>query len=310
MNAQEEQRGHVVVGVDGSERGYAGVRYAAAEAQRRGVRLDIVHVTPGYLPVGPFLMIPDGSLQDFGSTVAGRAAHEATEEVPGLEVKSHVVPGNRVRELVDFSREAGLLILGARHLSAMDHVWTGATVTGVVCRASCPVAVIPAAWEAPATPHGRVVAGYKSSEHSAELFEDAFVVAEEMKAELVVLHAWKLEGVYDDVVGGRVEEKRWNGEQAARIEAAIADYRESFPDVRVRVRVVHDSPTRALVHASRTADRLILVKPAHLGYLHHLGPTARAVLRLAECPVEIVPPRPQPEVIPRLTLEQGGALVR
>jgi nucleotide-binding universal stress UspA family protein len=116
--------------------------------------------------------------------------------------------------------------------------------------------------------------------------------------------------VYDDVVGGRVEEKRWNGEQAARIEAAIADYRESFPDVRVRVRVVHDGPTRALVHASRTADRLILVKPAHLGYLHHLGPTARAVLRLAECPVEIVPPRRQPEVIAGLTVEQDGALVR
>lgn len=310
MNTQEAQRGHVVVGVDGSERGYAGVRYAAAEAQRRGVRLDIVHVTPGYLPVGPFLMIPDGSLEDFGSTVARRAAHEADDAVPGLDVTSHQVHGNRVRELVAFSRDAGLLILGARHLSAMDHVWTGATVTGVVSRASCPVAVIPADWEAPPAAHGRVVAGYKSSEHSAELFEDAFVVAEEMNAELVVLHAWKLDGVYDDVVAGRVEEKRWNGEQGARIEAELADYRESFPDVRVRVRVVHDVPTRALVHASRTADRLILVKPAHLGLLHHLGATARAVLRLAECPVEIVPRRRQPEVIAGLTLEQDGALVR
>jgi nucleotide-binding universal stress UspA family protein len=310
MNTQEQQRGHVVVGVDGSERGYAGVRYAAAEADRRGVRLDIVHVMPGYLPVGPFLMIPDGSLEDFGSTVAKRAAREASEEVPGLDVRSHLIHGNRVRELVAFSREAGLLILGARHLSAMDHVWTGATVTGVVSRASCPVAVIPADWEAPTAPHGRVVAGYKSTEHSAELFEDAFEVAEEMKAELVVLHAWKLEGVYDDVVAGRVEEKRWNGEQAAGIEAQLADYRESFPDVRVRVRVVHDGPTHALVHASRTADRLILVKPAHFGYLHHLGPTARAVLRLAECPVEIVPPRRQPEVIAGLTVEQDGALVR
>jgi nucleotide-binding universal stress UspA family protein len=310
MNTESEQRGHVVVGVDGSERGYAGVRYAAVEADRRGVRLDIVHVTPGYLPVGPFLMIPDGSLQDFGSTVAERAAREAVEEVPGLEVKSHLVPGNRVRELVDFSRDAGLLILGARHLSALDHIWTGATVTGVVSRASCPVAVIPVAWEAPDAPHGRVVAGYKSSQHSAELFEDAFEVADELKAELLVLHAWKLEGAYDDLVAGRLEEERWNGEQRARIEAELADYRESFPDVRVRVRVVHDVPTRALVHASRTADRLVLVKPAHLGYLHHLGATARAVLRLAECPVEIVPPRHQPEVIAGLTVEQGGALVR
>jgi nucleotide-binding universal stress UspA family protein len=310
MSTQEEQRGHVVVGVDGSERGYVGVRYAAAEADRRGVPLDIVHITPGYLPVGPFLMIPDGSLQDFGSTVAQRAECEARNAAPDVQVKAHLVPGNRVRELVDFSREAALLILGARHLSAMDHIWTGATVTGVVSRASCPVAVIPATWEPPPAPHRRVVAGYKASEHSAELFEDAFVVAEEMDAELVVLHAWRLEGVYDDVVAGRVEEQRWNGEQAARIEAVLADYRESFPDVRVRVRVLHDGPTHALVHASRSADRVILVKPAHLGYLHHLGPTARAVLRMSECPVEIVPPRRQPEVIAGLSVEQDGALVR
>jgi nucleotide-binding universal stress UspA family protein len=303
MSTQEEQRGHVVVGVDGSERGYVGVRYAAAEADRRGVPLDIVHITPGYLPVGPFLMIPDGSLQDFGSTVAQRAECEARNAAPDVQVKAHLVPGNRVRE-------AALLILGARHLSAMDHIWTGATVTGVVSRASCPVAVIPATWEPPPAPHRRVVAGYKASEHSAELFEDAFVVAEEMDAELVVLHAWRLEGVYDDVVAGRVEEQRWNGEQAARIEAVLADYRESFPDVRVRVRVLHDGPTHALVHASRSADRVILVKPAHLGYLHHLGPTARAVLRMSECPGEIVPPRRQPEVIAGLSVEQDGALVR
>jgi nucleotide-binding universal stress UspA family protein len=310
MGTQEQQRGHVVVGVDGSERGYAGVRYAAAEAARRGVLLDIVHVTPGYLPVGPFLMIPDGSLQDFGSSVAQRAEREAAEEVPDQAVRTHVIPGKRVHQLVEFSRDAALLVLSARHLTAMDHIWTGATVTGVVSRATCPVAVIPADWAAPPAPHGRVVAGYKSSEHSAELFEDAFEVAEEMKAELVVLHAWRLEGVYDDVVAGRVEEKRWNGEQRARIEAELAAYRESFPEVSAKVKVVHDGATRALVHASRSADRLVLVKPAHFGSLHHLGTTARAVLRLSECPVEIVPPRRQPEVIAGLSVERDGALVR
>ena len=63
MNAQPREHGTVVVGVDGSERGLAGVRYAAQEALRLGVRLDVVHVSPGYLPEGPLLLIPDGSLQ-------------------------------------------------------------------------------------------------------------------------------------------------------------------------------------------------------------------------------------------------------
>jgi len=302
--------GHVVVGADGSESGYTGVRYAAREAARRGVPLDVVHVVPGYLPVGPFLMIPEGALQSFGASVADCAARLASEEVPDLEVISHLVPGNRVRTLVRLSRQAGLLVLAARHLSPLDHLVVGATVTGVVSRAGCPVTVLPVGWEAPQAPHRRVVAGYKSPRHSAELFENAFALAESLRAELVVLHAWKIEGVYDDVVCDQVEETRWNAEERAVIEASLEGYRESFPDVRVRVTVVHDRPTHALVRASRTADRVVLVKPAHGGHLHHLGTTARAVLRTSMCPVEVVPTASEPEVIPGLTLEEGGDLVR
>lgn len=309
MNAQQS-RGHVVVGADGSERGYTGVRYAAEEATRRGVPLDVVHVIPGYLPVGPFLVIPEGSLQEFGSAIVDRAAHVATEQVPGLTVTRHLLSGNRVRELIAFSRDAALLVLAARHLSVLDHLMTGATVTAVVSRATCPVVVVPVDWKPPQTSHRRVVAGYKSSHHSAELFESAFPVAEELGAELVVLHAWKLEGVYDDVISGRVEEARWNAEERALIETSLTGYRESFPDVTVRVVVVHDRPTHALVHASRTADRVVLVKPAHGAPLHHLGTTARAVLRMSACPVEMVATEPDPEVIPGLSLEAEGRLVR
>lgn len=303
-------RGHVVVGTDGSESGYAGVRYAAEEAARREVPLDVVHVVPGYLPVGPFLMIPDGALQSFGASVADCASRAACEHVPGLDVTSHLVPGNRVRTLVRLSRKAGLLVLAARHLSPLDHLAVGSTVAGVVSRAACPVTVVPVGWEPPERPHRRVVAGYRSPRHSAELFEDAFAVADSLRAELVVLHAWRLEGVYDDVVCGRVEEDRWNAEERALIETTLEGYRETYPDVPVRIVVVHDRPVHALVRASRTADRLVLVKPAHGGYLHHLGTTARALLRTAACPVEVVPSAPEPEVISGLTLEEGGDLVR
>ncbi|WP_151082232.1 universal stress protein [Nocardioides cynanchi] len=309
MNAQQAS-GHVVVGADGSEQGYAGVQYAAVEAARRGVPLDVVHVIPGYVPVGPFLMIPEGSLQEFGTSVADRAALVAAGQEPGLRVAKHVLSGNRVRELIHFSEGACLLVLSARHLSVMEHLTTGSTVTAVVSRARCPVAVLPVGWQAPPTPHRRVVAGYKSSSHSAELFEDAFAVAEALDAELVVLHAWKLEGVYDDVVAGHVEEERWNTEERAMIETLLEDYRESYPDVPVRVVVVHDRPTHALVHASRTADRLVLVKPAHGARLHHLGATARAVLRMSSCPVELLATTERPEMVAGLTVEANGHMVR
>jgi nucleotide-binding universal stress UspA family protein len=309
MNA-EQAHGHVVVGADGSERGYVGVRYAAEEAARRGVPLDVVHVMPGYVPVGPFLMIPEGSLQEFGASVADRAAKMAVDQVPGISVTRHLLVGNRVRELLRFSWGADLLVLAARHLNVMEHLMTGATVTAVASRARCPVTVVPVDWHRPDSLRRRVVAGFKSSRHSAELFEDAFAVAEALEAELVVLHAWKLAGMYDDVISGRIEEKRWNAEERALIETHLAGYRETFPNVKVRVVVVHDRPAHALVHASRTADRLVLVKPAHGARLHHLGTTARAALRMSACPVEIVATEPEPDIVPGLSVEAGGHLVR
>ncbi len=299
----------MVVGVDGSERGYAGVRYAVQEASRWGVPLDVVNVIPGYLPVGPLLMIPDGSMQAFGGSVVERAAKLARELDPELEVVTHMRAGGRVHELAEFARQARLLVVGARHLTIAEHVWTGATVTGVVSRATCPVVVVPPTWE-PTEPRGRVVVGYKAPQHSVELFDEAFALADKLGSELVVLHAWKLPSAYDDLVAARVRTDGWNAEEAERIEKELSDCRAAYPDVVARVEVVHDRPVQALVEASRSADRVVLVKPIHGGYLHHLGSTARGVLRMSACPVEVVPPAAVPEPITGLTVEEGGALAR
>ncbi|MGA8246886.1 MAG: universal stress protein [Nocardioides sp.] len=309
MTAHDEQEGHVVVGVDGSERGYAGVRYAAREAHRAGVPLDVVNVIPGYLPVGPLLMVPDGSLQAFGGSVVERAAELAHEVVPEIDVVTHTLAGGRVHELVEFAREARLLVVGARHLTVAQHIWTGATVTGVVSRATCPVVVVPPTWE-PTEPCGRVVVGFKSPQHSVELFDEAFALADGLGADLVVVHAWKLPSAYDDMVAARVRADDWNAEEAERIDELLSDCRGAYPNVVARVEVVHDRPVQALVDASRGADRLVLVKPAHGSHLHHLGSTARGVLRMSACPVEVVPPVAVPEPVTGLTLEEGGALAR
>jgi len=292
-------RGHVLVGVDGSESGYAGVRFAAEEAARRGVPLDVVHVVPGYLPVGPFLMVPDGALQSYGACVTAHAARAAYDHAPGLEVVTHLLPGNRVRTLVRLSRRAGLLVLAARRVSPLDHLLVGATVTGVLNRAACQVAVVPAGWEAPVAPHRRVVAGYESPRHAAELFESAFSLAEGLEAELVVVHAWKVEGRYDELVGDRVQEDRWNAEERSVIERSLEGCRATFPGVPGRVVVVHDRPVASLVRASRAADRVVLVTRAHGGHLHHLGTTARAVLRTSACPVVVVPTEVGSELVTR-----------
>jgi nucleotide-binding universal stress UspA family protein len=112
------------------------------------------------------------------------------------------------------------------------------------------------------------------------------------------------------MIARRVSEAATNREQKQSIRDLIAPWQEGYPDVTVRVHVVHEYPVRALVEASREADRLILVKPLHGSLLHHLGRTARGVLRFAECPVVVVPAKPRDQLtMPPLELEEEGELV-
>jgi hypothetical protein len=112
------------------------------------------------------------------------------------------------------------------------------------------------------------------------------------------------------MIARRVSEAGANREQKDVIRDLLAPWQEAYPQVRVRVRVVHEYPVRALVESSREADRLVLVKPLHGSLVHHLGRTARGALRFAECPVQVVPAEPRGRLtMPPLELEEKGELV-
>lgn len=333
----------VVVGTDGSPAALHGVRWAAREARRLGTGLLVAHATPGYLPTGPVVpMIPDGSLREYGAELLQRGSAVAREEVPDLDVDVVLVEGGRVAGLVEVAREAALLVLGTEHRSLAERVWTGTTVTGVAARSRCPVVVVradgadgPDGPDSPDTPeahgaggveHGRIVVGWKAAAHARELLAAGFALARSRSAELVVVHAWKLAPYYDDVVSDRAGRAEWRARETELIEEVLGDFRERYPDVRIRVDVVHEQPAAALVAASASADRLLLVRPAHGGALHHLGPVARAVLREARCPVEVLAPSGPADQetdgaddardagaaapVPDLAVERDGALQR
>ena len=287
MVRREIPAGAVVVGVDGSTRGLAGVRFAAREARRLGVGLGIVSVVPGYLPVGPLPLVPEASLQGYARHALADATTAAHDEVPGIDVGCLLLTGGRVQELVRVGSEAVLLVLAGRDLDRLNRLLTGATVPGVASRASCPVVVLPPAWEPCGTAYRRVVVGLKNLGHAADLIEDGFARAEELGSELVVLHAWRFGGRYDELVAGTGEEVRWASDRVAELEMHLAGPRDRHPCVHAVVRVVHARPEVALVDASHEADRLLISRPAHGGLVHHLGGTGRAVLRTAACPVEV-----------------------
>lgn len=281
--------GRVVAATDGSPAGMIGVRYATREAARRGVSLELKHVVPAFLPVGTFPMVPDDSFQQYGREVLeqSRAAAQAVDPTVSVSTTLHI--GGRVASIVAHAHDAGVIVLGSHPLTGSERFWNGPTVPGVAARAACPVIAVPEEYDETKR-HGRVIVGVKRADHSAELLAGAFAVAKEQGAELLIVHAWKLPSGYDDLVSNQVAREEWREYEMALMEPDLARLRELYPEVSVQVEILHGLGSTALVDASAEADRLIISRPVHGGYFHHLGATARAILRDARCPVEVLPP--------------------
>jgi nucleotide-binding universal stress UspA family protein len=213
----------------------------------------------------------------------------ALAAVPGLDVSTTLLLGSRVDALVRHTREAALLTVGAPPHGLAERLWTGSTVTGTAARVHCPVVIVPPG-PVPARRQGRVVVGLKAVEHAEHLLGAAFAVARQTQADLDVVHAWRMLSSYDDVIARHSTTPEQVTETVRRIEDSMIDLRMAYPDVQVHVEVVHRQAAFALVERSEEADLLLISRPAHGGFVHYLGSTARAVIRDAACPIEVVPP--------------------
>lgn len=285
-------RTQIVVGVDGSEANHGALRYAAAEARTTGCGLTLVHVVPDHLPISPMVPLTPGELNETGTEILRAAEAQVREIDPGLSVECWLHHGTRAPELARAAAEARALVVGRDDHPLLERLLRGDTATGVAARATVPVVEVPAEWRRePGRTAPVVVVGVKEPAYASSLLSDAFEVAAERDATLVVLHAWKLPSGYDDVISSRVAVDESVRRSTLEIEELLREWRAAYPDVKVEVRVVHDHAGHALVRASRSADLVVLLRRAHgVPAATHLGGTARAVLRSAESPVRVVAP--------------------
>ena len=280
----------IVVGIDDTPASATGVKYAALEAQRLGAELDIVHATPGYGDLhGDVPLVDDQTLAAFGHKLLRDAEVLARSMAPNLSVRSALRSGGAVATLVESARGALMLVLGAERRSFVGRIWTGDVVGGAAARSHCPVVVVAPEWD-PGEERGRILVGVKSPGAARELLAAGLDLAHDCKAELVVMHAWKLMSGYDDIVANRADSDEYGRRVTSEIEPVINELRQAHPEVAVRIEVLHVQAAYALTRASADADRLLISRPEHGTVLHHLGPVARAVLHEARCPVEILPP--------------------
>lgn len=283
----------VVVGVDGSASSARAVRWAAREAGRRGVPLELVHVwtpvpvgVPHAAALGPY---EDGLIEQ-GNRWLADAAAAADEVAPGVETSSRLAGGSAAGQLIGRSAAADLVVLGSRGLGGFTGLVVGSIAVAVATHGHCPVVVVRGAGEDDPPEEGPVVVGVDGSPNSQAATELAFQAADARDAPLVAVRAWSDAPMATTWAPATA----WEPIQAAELEQLdewLAPYRTRYPDVRVEPVVVRDAPTRALLERAEGA-RLVVVGSRGRGGFRGLllGSTSQALIYHAACPVAVVPP--------------------
>ncbi|MCX5411514.1 universal stress protein [Streptomyces sp. NBC_00059] len=137
--------GRIVVGVDGSDSSVKALRWAVRQAELTGDTVEAVNSWE--YPSTSWASMMPGMPEDFDpQAVATVALTEALEEALGAEgaaaVEKIVVIGNPAQSLLDRSKGANLLVVGARGYSGFRATLLGSVSLHVTQHATCPVTVV------------------------------------------------------------------------------------------------------------------------------------------------------------------------
>ncbi|MEV7680147.1 universal stress protein [Streptomyces sp. NPDC088341] len=267
----------LVVGVDGSDGSVRAVDWAAAEAERSGLPLRLVHASlwEHYEGVRPGPGTDRPSEQIRAENLVASAEERVSRLAPDVKVSTAIEPEDPVTVLLREAREAALLVLGPRGHGPLAAMLLGSVSLAVAARARCPVAVVRGGEPNRRAVHRRVVVGVGDHADSAEATRFAFREARWRRCELVAVRAW------------HGPDRR---QAQARVDEVLAVVDGEYPDVVPRPELVEGPVRRTLLDQTAGADLLVLGAKRRLPPLGpRLSRVQHAVLHHAACPVEVVP---------------------
>ncbi len=190
--------------------------------------------------------------------------------------------------LVERSRKASVVVVGARGHSLIGGVLLGSVSQHLAPHAACPVVVV----RQPYDPQPRVVVGVDGSVGSRGALEFAAEEADRSDSALVVVFAWRPSSRGREPVVGVTPDPRYTAEveTAERILAeSVAGLSERYPDLEVVTKAIPVAASRCLVDASHSASLVVVGsrgRGAFTGML--LGSVSQHVLAHGACTVAVV----------------------
>ncbi|MBJ7336106.1 universal stress protein [Mycolicibacterium sp.] len=280
----------IVVGVDGSPTSDSAVAWAAHAASQRNVTLTVVHVAPA-LSVN---WSPDPVPRELATWQANegrqiladgsKIAETATGNDGRLRIATELFIAMTIPTLVDLTKEAEMIVVGSRGISALGRSVMGSVSSGLVRHAHCPVAVIrDEEAVGPGVATKPVLVGIDGSPTSELATAIAFDEASRRGVDLVALHAWGERGSY---AAPGLNRPVLEQEETEVLAERLAGWQEHYPDVSVRRLVAHGQPARLLVEASEDAQLLVVGSHGRGGFAGMLlGSVSSAVVQVVETPV-------------------------
>jgi nucleotide-binding universal stress UspA family protein len=283
----------IVVGWDGSAESAAGLEWALDLAESDGSPVRIVGaVEPAALDPSPR---PEHSHETLRSMVAQEL--QAVREVqalahPALTVTTLAVADVAVDVLVGQSRDAALLVLGARGAGGVLSLISGSTTLAVAARTECPLVAVPRPDKEAVGADG-VVVGADGSLVSEGAVALAFEQASRLGTGLTVVHTWRdpaTPSIFGKGSHEGHESEGHNGRLLAGLTEWLAPWSSKMPDVPVVARVVRGNAALILVDLSRHSQLLVVgSRGGEAVPRGWLGSVSQGVLHLAAVPVAVVP---------------------
>ncbi len=132
----------VIVGVDGSAESSRALRWAADYVTQLG---GVVHaITVWHQPVqfGYRLATSDADLEQRARRSLEDTVAPVRADYPNLDLKSRLLRGHVVDEMVGLSNQADLMVLGNKGHGAFTGMMVGSVALKLVHHSRCPVTVI------------------------------------------------------------------------------------------------------------------------------------------------------------------------
>lgn len=148
----------VLVGVDGSAASLAALRWAAREADMRGVPLRVLYAQPREL--AGRLVFPGplpGRSRPTGTATLDYSATACRAQLDELRLTPELINGDAATALIHEARHAQLLVIGVRGTGGFPGLTLGSVAHACVVRSPCPVAVVGRGWSEQQPPPTRTV---------------------------------------------------------------------------------------------------------------------------------------------------------